>query len=51
MNFSRRQFLVLAPAAAAAWQYVLAGTPQNAPNYQITDHWWGMLLDVTKCIG
>lgn len=51
MNLNRRQFLVLVPVAAAAWQYVLAGTPQDAPNYQLTEHWWGMLLDITKCIG
>ena len=51
MNLSRRQFLVLVPATAVAWQYVLAGTPRDAPNYQLADHWWGMLLDITKCIG
>jgi tetrathionate reductase subunit B len=48
---TRRHFLVLLPAAALAWEYVLAGTPEAAPNYRETDHWWGMLLDITKCIG
>jgi len=51
MNVSRRQLLLLLPAAAVAWEHVLAGTPENSPNYKETDHWWGMLLDITKCIG
>jgi len=51
MNLSRRQLLYLLPAAAAAWDFVLAGTPETAPSYNSAEHWWGMLLDVTKCIG
>ena len=51
MNLSRRQLLYLLPAAAAAWEFVLAGTPEAAPTYHSAEHWWGMLLDVTKCIG
>jgi tetrathionate reductase subunit B len=39
------------PAAAVAWKYVLAGTPEESPNYKMTDHWWGMLIDIPKCIG
>lgn len=42
---------MLLPAAAVAWQYVQAGTPEAAPNYKTTDHWWGMLIDITECIG
>ena len=51
MTLNRRSFLVMLPAAAIAWQYVLAGTPQDSPNYTKTDHWWGMLIDIPKCIG
>lgn len=51
MNLSRRHFLVLMPAAAIAWKAVLAGTPEQAENYKKSDHWWGMLIDVPKCIG
>ena len=28
---TRRRMLVLLPAAAVAWEYVLAGTPERAP--------------------
>src|ERR1039457_3640873 len=51
MNITRRHLLLLLPAAGAAWKYVLAGTPESAPNYKLTEHWWGMLIDLTKCIG
>jgi Fe-S-cluster-containing dehydrogenase component len=51
MNITRRQLLILLPAAAVAWEHVLAGTPENAPNYKAAEHWWGMLIDITKCIG
>ena len=51
MNITRRQVLMLLPAAAVAWEYVLAGTPEAAPNYDRTQHWWGMLIDISKCIG
>lgn len=51
MKITRRELLYLLPAAAIAWQYVEAGTPELSPNYHQTDHWWGMLLDIEKCIG
>jgi len=50
MNLSRRQMLILLPAAAVAWKSVLAGTPEEAPNYKMSEHWWGMLIDIPKCI-
>jgi hypothetical protein len=34
------------PAAAVAWKSVLAGTPEESPNYKMSDHWWGMLIDI-----
>lgn len=45
------KFVLLTGAAAAAWEYVLAGKPELAPNYRISDHWWAMTIDVDKCIG
>ena len=51
MTMNRRHFLILMPAAAIAWKAVLAGTPESAPNYNMSDHWWGMLIDIPKCIG
>jgi ferredoxin len=51
MNINRRQMLILLPAAAIAWKSVLAGTPEDSPNYKMSDHWWGMLIDIPKCIG
>ena len=58
MDQSRRAFLesagtfiVLTGAASIAWEYVAAGAPQLAPNYAATDHWWGMVIDIEKCIG
>ncbi len=51
MKITRRQLLILLPAAAVAWESVLAGTPESSPNYKLTEHWWGMLVDIEKCIG
>src|SRR5208282_4516012 len=51
LMITRRKMLVLLPAAAMAWEYVLAGTPESAPGYDRNQHWWGMLLDIDKCIG
>jgi Fe-S-cluster-containing dehydrogenase component len=51
MKLNRRHFMILMPAAAIAWESVLAGTPEAAPNYNHSDHWWGMLIDISKCIG
>ena len=45
------RFIVLTGAASLAWEFVEAGTPEAAPNYVATDHWWGMIIDIDKCIG
>jgi Fe-S-cluster-containing dehydrogenase component len=52
-DFVRRSgtFLVMTSAAAAAWDHVLAGTPDASPNYRLTDHWWAMAIDIERCIG
>ena len=58
MDSTRRELLVstgklllLTGAAGLAWEHVLAGTPQLAPNYDRSKHWWAMLMDIDKCIG
>ncbi len=51
MKMTRREVLILLPAAAIAWDSVLAGTPESSPNYKMSEHWWGMLIDIPKCIG
>ena len=58
MDLERREFLksttkwiMLTGAATLAWEHVLRGAPEASPNYAATDHWWGMLLDIEKCIG
>jgi tetrathionate reductase subunit B len=43
--------IALTGAAMVAWEHVLAGTPDASPNYTATDHWWGMIIDIEKCIG
>ena len=48
---NRRHLLIMLPAAAIAWKHVLAGTPEDSPNYTMAGHWWGMLIDIPKCIG
>jgi tetrathionate reductase subunit B len=45
------KLLVLTAAASAAWDYVVAGQPEKAPDYDATKHWWAMIIDVEKCIG
>ena len=45
------RYVMLTGAAALAWDYVVAGQPEQAPNYSATDHWWGMIIDIDKCIG
>ncbi len=58
MSFDRREFLassgkfiLLTAGAARAWEAVLAGEPETASNYEVTKHWWAMVIDVEKCIG
>jgi tetrathionate reductase subunit B len=58
MNPDRRSFLlstgkllVLSASASVAWEAIVAGSPETAPNYKMTDHWWGMVIDIEVCIG
>jgi tetrathionate reductase subunit B len=45
------RWLMLTGAATVAWEFVAAGQPEKSPNYRLTDHWWGMIIDIDKCIG
>lgn len=54
----RREFLTkgtcllaLTGLASEAWPFVAAGTPEQAPGYRTTEHWWAMAIDIDKCIG
>ena len=45
------RWLMLTGAASVAFPFVASGEPESAPNYTLTDHWWGMIIDIDKCIG
>src|SRR3972149_5538306 len=45
------KLIVLTGAASIAWDHLLAGAPEKAPNYYATQHWWAMLIDIDLCIG
>ena len=58
MKQDRRDFLAqstkllfLTGAAQIGFEALLRGEPESAPNYKTTDHWWGMTIDIEKCIG
>ena len=43
------KFLMLASTGATLAQIMGAEAPTDA--YKMADHWWGMLIDIDKCIG
>ncbi len=45
------KWILLTGAATLAWDFVAEGAPEQAPNYHAIDHWWGMIIDIEKCIG
>jgi Fe-S-cluster-containing dehydrogenase component len=56
MDISRRdvlaaggKLLILASVGATLEQITGAAPPDEA--YRMADHWWGMLIDIDKCIG
>ena len=58
MNTDRREFiaesgrwLFLTASALSALDYVMDGRAEAAPAYNMQDHWWGMIIDIDKCIG
>ncbi len=42
--------LLLLASAAATWAE-LTGAEPAGDAYRVADHWWGMLVDIDKCIG
>jgi tetrathionate reductase subunit B len=46
-----RLLLFASASATAALRFVLAGTPERAPGYEMTAHWWAMAIDIDRCIG
>ncbi len=58
MSSNRRDFvkgagilLVVAGAGPLDVRHLFAGTPEQAPGYNALAHWWGMAIDIEKCIG
>lgn len=58
MELNRRQlleqagkFLVLSGAARCALEAMDGKVSPEADKYKMADHWWGMIIDLTKCIG
>ena len=51
MSMTRRHFLLLTAVAAAAWDSMIAGTPEAASTYNTAEHWYGMLINIEECIG
>jgi Fe-S-cluster-containing dehydrogenase component len=56
MSISRREllatsgkFLILASVGASLEQITGAAPPGET--YRMADHWWGMIIDIDKCIG
>jgi Fe-S-cluster-containing dehydrogenase component len=45
------KFLLLTGTAARAFEFVVSGRAEAAPGYQTAEHWWGMIIDIDKCIG
>ena len=48
---SSGKLLIFTAMADTALEFVLAGTPEMAPSYDMADHWWGMAIDIRECIG
>jgi ferredoxin len=57
MDINRREFLtqgtkLLVLTGIAAKALESAGTaPGPGDTYHMADHWWGMIIDIDKCIG
>lgn len=45
------KFLLLTGSAARAFEFVVSGRAEAAPDYDTARHWWGMVIDIDKCIG
>jgi tetrathionate reductase subunit B len=45
------KFLFLSAAAQIAVDNVLGAPTEMPDQYKMADHWWGMIIDIEKCIG
>jgi len=58
MNLSRREllaqsgkFLILSGAARVFVEQLHGEPSPDADKYKMAEHWWGMTIDISKCIG
>jgi len=58
MDFNRREllagvgkFIILSGSALAAMESASGDSSPDAQKYKMAEHWWGMTIDVGKCIG
>jgi tetrathionate reductase subunit B len=58
MDLSRREmlarsgkFLILSGAARVALEQLSGEPSPDAGKYKMAEHWWGMTIDISKCIG
>jgi Fe-S-cluster-containing dehydrogenase component len=58
MDLSRREllaqsgkFLILSGAARVALEQLRGEPSPDADKYKMAEHWWGMTIDISKCIG
>ncbi len=56
MDLTRREWLtecskLLLLTGTAARALESSGVPGPGDTYQMADHWWGMIIDIDKCIG
>ncbi|MBL8231617.1 MAG: 4Fe-4S dicluster domain-containing protein [Bryobacterales bacterium] len=58
MTVSRRdllgqasKFIILTSAASAAFEAMRGSASADTTRYQAAQHWWGMSVDIEKCIG
>jgi tetrathionate reductase subunit B len=58
MEMSRRdllagagKFILLTGAARAGLETLRGAPPPETEQYKVAEHWWGMTIDVSKCIG
>lgn len=58
MTLSRREalgeatkFIILTSTAATAFEAMTGSVSADNTRYQMSEHWWGMTIDIEKCIG
>jgi len=58
MELNRREllgeatkFILLSGAASIALQSMRGEPVPDVDKYKTAEHWWGMIIDISKCIG